>query len=148
MDRAKFHVFLSHNSTDKTAVEKLAVRLRKEDIEPWLDKWNLIPGDPWESAIEDALKNCATCAVFVGSSGIGPWQNEEMRAAIDRRVSHKDGFRVIPVLLPGVQREERSRLPPFLVATTWVEFRRTLDKEDAFHRLVCGICGHCARPRA
>jgi diguanylate cyclase (GGDEF)-like protein/PAS domain S-box-containing protein len=146
MDRTIFHVFLSHNSADKPAVEALAVRLRKEGIEPWLDKWNLIPGEAWQPAIEKALDDCATCAVFIGPSGMGPWQNEEMRAAIDRRVSQKKGFRVIPVLLPGGQREERSRLPTFLVVTTWVEFRRTLDEEDAFHRLLCGIRGIAPGP--
>jgi hypothetical protein len=45
-------VFLSHNSTDKPAVESLAHRLRAEGIEPWLDKWNLIPGNPWQEEIE------------------------------------------------------------------------------------------------
>jgi hypothetical protein len=71
-----------------------------------------------------------------------PWQNEEMRAAIDRRVRESGrSFRVIPVLLPGAERSERSSLPTFLAATTWVEFRDSLDNQDAFHRLVCGIRG-------
>jgi hypothetical protein len=71
-----------------------------------------------------------------------PWQNEEMRAAIDRRVRESGrSFRVIPVLLPGAERSERSSLPTFLAATTWVEFRDSLDDQDAFHRLVCGIRG-------
>ena len=30
---------------------------------------------------------------------------------------------MIPVLLPGAQRGERSKLPAFLTATTWVEFQ-------------------------
>ena len=55
---ARFQVFLSHNSADEPAVEELAHRLRKEGVEPWLDKWHLIPGDPWQPALEDALKNC------------------------------------------------------------------------------------------
>lgn len=63
-----------------------------------------------------------------------------MRAAINRRVS-KGNFRVIPVLLPGAERTKRSNLPEFLTATTWVEFRNTLDDADAFHRLVSGIRG-------
>jgi hypothetical protein len=78
----KHDVFLSHNSADKATVEELARWLVKEGIEPWLDKWNLIPGEPWQEAIEEALDRCATCAVFVGPSGTGPWQNEEMRAAV------------------------------------------------------------------
>ena len=137
-----FHVFLSHSSADKPAVEELARRLAKEGIQAWLDKWHLIPGDPWQPAIEKALAESETCAVFVGPSGFGPWQNEEMRAAIDQRVRDSGRrFRVIPVLLPGAKRAERSSLPTFLAATTWVEFRDSLDDPDAFHRLVCGIRG-------
>src|SRR5208282_4959753 len=78
-----FQVFLSHSSSDKPAVEELARRLAKEGIQAWLDKWHLIPGDPWQPALEKALADSGTCAVFVGPSGFGPWQNEEMRAAID-----------------------------------------------------------------
>ena len=118
-----FHVFLSHSSDDKPAVEELARQLAKEGIQAWLDKWHLIPGDPWQPAIEKALAESETCAVFVGPSGLGPWQNEEMRAAIDQRVADSGRrFRVIPVLLPGAERAERSSLPTFLAATTWVEF--------------------------
>src|SRR6516225_9496808 len=137
-----YHVFLSHSRDDKAAVEELARRLAREGIQPWLDKWNLIPGDPWQPAIEKALAESETCAVFVGPSGVGPWQNEEMRAAIDQRVRDSGRrYRVIPVLLPGAERAERSSLPTFLAATTWVEFRDALDDADAFHRLVCGIRG-------
>ena len=99
-----FHVFLSHSSADKPAVEELARRLAQQGIQAWLDKWHLIPGDPWQPAIEKALSESETCAVFVGPSGLGPWQNEEMRSAIDRRVADSAGrLRVIPVLLPGLQ---------------------------------------------
>ena len=78
--------------------------------------------------------------MFIGPGGFGTWQNEEMRYAIDRRVN-EGRFRVITVLLPGAERPKRSSLPPFLVSTTWVEFRRSLDDEEAFHQLVCGIRG-------
>ena len=50
-----FHVFLSHSSADKPAVEELARRFAKEGIQAWLDKWHLIPGDPWQPALEKAL---------------------------------------------------------------------------------------------
>lgn len=142
MSDERFQVFLSHNRLDKSVVEQLALRLEKEGIHPWLDKWNLIPGNPWQEAIESALNRCESCAVFFGLHGAGPWQNEEMRAAIDRRVNSKDGhFRVIPVLLPGTERAERSTLPDFLARATWVEFRRTIDDDEAFRLLVHGIQG-------
>jgi WD40 repeat protein len=142
LEKPKYDVFLSHATPDKPVVEELAKLLKKRGFEPWLDKWNLIPGDPWQEAIEKALEECTACAVFLGPSGTGPWQNEEMRAAIDRRVSDRSRqFRVIPVLLPRAERGEPSRLPAFLRATTWVEFRSTLDDEKALHRLIAGIRG-------
>jgi len=139
------YVFLSHSTADKPAVEELARRLReKEGIEAWLDKWNLIPGASWQPAIEDALQECESCAVFIGSEGLGPWQREEMSVAINRRVCDSEQrFRVIPVLLPGAKRESLSAL---LVNTTWVEFRGSIDDSDAFHRLVCGIRGVAPGP--
>ncbi len=142
MNASNFDAFLSHNSSDKPAVEELASRLEREGFSCWLDKWHLIPGETWQPAIEEALSQSDSCVVFVGPSGFGPWQNEEMQAAINRRVHDaKRRFRVIPVLLPGGQRRERSHLPSFLVSATWVEFSTTLDDEVAFHRLKSGIRG-------
>ncbi|MCP4678211.1 MAG: TIR domain-containing protein [Deltaproteobacteria bacterium] len=142
MDKRRFHAFLSHNSADKAAVEQLARRLTQEGVDCWLDKWHLIPGTSWQPAIERVLLECESYVVFIGPSGIGPWQNEEMRAAIDRRVAETKGeYRVIPVILPGGRRDSRLRLPTFLVSTTWVEFNESLGDEHAFHRLKCGILG-------
>ena len=135
-------VFLSHDSSDKAEVEAIARRLREAGIEPWLDKWHLIPGDPWQPAIEAALQETKSCAVFIGKAGIGPWQHEEMRAAVARRVeSNGVPFRVIPVLLPEAHRPVRSKLPNFLVATTWVEFGDGLRDPAALHALICGVRG-------
>lgn len=142
METPHAHVFLSHSTRDKPAVKQLAEWLEQEGIRVWLDAWNLIPGEPWQPALEAALAACSCCAVFIGPGGIGPWENEEMRAAIARRVNEGGGrFRVIPVLLPGVERPQRSGLPAFLTATTWVEFRQSLDEAEARHRLLSGIHG-------
>ena len=133
------HVFLSHNSVDKPQVEQVAHRLQDAGFDVWLDKWNLIPGDPWQEGIEDALDECDCCLVFVGREGnIGPWQNVEMRAAIDHQVSTQR-LRVIPVLLPGSERGDPGQLPTFLRRNTWVEFRYSLDEPDTFTLLVAGI---------
>jgi len=137
----QYDAFLSHNAEDKPQVELLASRLQDDaGLRPFLDKWHLVPGDPWQEDIENALNNSATCIVFLGPSGIGSWQNEEMRSALDSRLEKKI-LRVIPVLLPQAKRENNNRLPLFLSRLTWVDFRETLDDNDAFHRLVSGIRG-------
>ena len=111
-----YDAFLSHNSPDKPAVEQIARWLEdKAGLKVWLDKWNLIPGDPWQEGIEDALDQSRCCVVFLGPNGLGPWQNEEMRAALDERVAQKT-IRVVPVLLPGRDRSQiKKDIPRFYV---------------------------------
>ena len=58
--KQRYHVFLSHSSADKPAVEEIARRLAEQGIRAWLDKWHLIPGDPWQPAIEKALAESET----------------------------------------------------------------------------------------
>ncbi len=135
----RYDVFLSHANADKPAVEYLAHKLRDEGIEPFLDKWHLIPGEPWQEALEEALDQSRTCAVFLGKT-LGPWQNEEMRSALETRV-RDGGFRVIPVLLTGGREPGKEDLPRFLRRLTWVDFRDGLDDAAAFRRLLAGIKG-------
>jgi len=134
-----YDVFLSHASADKPAVEILARKLREARLEPFLDKWHLIPGEPWQEALEEALDQSRTCAIFLGKA-LGPWQNEEMRSALADRVRDRT-IRVIPVLLPGGQEPGKEELPRFLRRLTWVDFRAGLNEEDAFRRLLAGIRG-------
>ena len=82
-----FDVFLSHNSADKPVVELIAKRLKSEfGLNPFLDKWNLIPGKAWPKELERALDQSATTAVFMGSGGKGPWHDEEMQRALVKAV--------------------------------------------------------------
>jgi hypothetical protein len=146
-DDFKFDVFLSHNSKDKPAVENIARLLRDEyNLKAWLDKWNLVPGEAWQDALEDALDNCQTFAVFLGPSGIGSWENEEMRTAIEDRVQDPKR-RVVPVLLPGAPDNKDLKLPRFLRRATWVDFRSGLDDKEALYRLYCGITGQAPGDR-
>ena len=132
-----YEVFLSHASSDKAVVERIAHRLHDAGVTVWLDKWALPGGEPFQEAIEEALARCAAVAVFVGPKGLAPWQKAEMRAAIQCRVE-EERIRVIPVLLPGATLKRRDKLPAFLRAATWVELPSE-DDEEAIRRLVCGI---------
>jgi hypothetical protein len=90
----KYDVFLSHNGKDKPAVEHIARLLRDTyELKVWLDKWNLVPGEAWQEALEDALDECQTFAVFLGPSGIGPW---EMKRCVQRL---KNAFKTKTVVL-------------------------------------------------
>lgn len=94
-----FDVFLSHNSKDKPAVRELAEALRARGLKVWLDDWELIPGKPWQEALEEVIETAEASAVLVGKDGVGPWQNNEMRSCLSEFVDRK--LPVIPVLLPS-----------------------------------------------
>ena len=138
-----YDVFLSHRSPDKPIVERLAEKLVEEaQLSPFLDRWHLIPGEPWQESLEQALNRSRCVAVFVGPSGVNSWENEEMRAALSKRVQeNRNSFRVIPVLLPGADQEAKDKLPAFLLRFTWVDFSAGIDDPVAFSRLVAGIRG-------
>ncbi len=145
MEKDRYDVFLSHATPDKPVVEELARLLTLRGLRPWLDKWDLVPGEPWQEAIEKALAECPACAVCIGAGGFGGWQTEEMNGAIQLQVG-RERRRVIPVLLPGAERGERSALPLFLQGRTWVDFHGSLNEERVLRRLVRGIRGERPGP--
>mgnify|MGYP001024457479 CR=1 FL=1 len=134
-EQQKFDVFLCHNSEDKPAVIEIAQRLLSQDIRPWLDEWNLRPGQDLQDALDTEIEQFKTAAVFVGSKGLGPWQRQEIKVFLREFVER--GCWVIPVLLGDAPQE--PELPTFLKGKTWVDFRRQVP--DPFDRLVWGITG-------
>lgn len=137
----KFDVFLAHNAKDKPCVVAMANTLRALGIRVWLDEEQIRPGQRFQQAIQQSLKNVRAVALVVGVSGLGPWQVEELRVAIS--LSVRQGVPVIPVLLPGV-----STLPPdipFLAEFGWVRFVNNVHEEANIARLYWGIMGRHPR---
>ena len=123
----RFDVFLSYNSRDGAVVTSIAKRLKRAGIEPWLDRWSLTPGSEWQRELAAGLDASVACAVFVGPHDLGAWELQDVAVAIDRAAT-QHGFRVFPVLLPGVGEPfDPNRLPHFLRVRTWVDFRRGRD---------------------
>ena len=132
-----FDVFIAYNNVDKLVVKQIAERLKERGILPWLDEWNLPPGRMAQQEIERILPNIKAVAIFVGPSGIGPWENVEMHAAITQFVKRK--LPVITALLPGVATE--PDLPLFLKEFKWVWFTGGIDEPKALDDLEWGITG-------
>ncbi|HEX3146520.1 MAG TPA: TIR domain-containing protein [Gemmataceae bacterium] len=134
----KFDVFLSHNSKDKKEVEKIAKQLLKKGIRPWLDKWDLAPGDTLQDALDGAIKSVPSALLFFGPADKGKWHILEIRQFVGRWAGND--VRIIPVILPGV--DGLPEMPGFVGQTLWVDMRDwEADKDDNLYRLVCGILG-------
>src|SRR4051812_21449347 len=137
-----FAVFLSHNSKDKPAVQRLAVLLKRQGLEPWLDAWCLTSGKAWQDELAEGIQASAAFAFFVGPHGVSDWAREELDLAQNRATKDRDGFRLFPVLLPGLAEPfEPSKLPAFLSLRTWVDLREGIESTRGLQRLACAIKG-------
>ena len=132
----EFDVFLSHNSQDKPLVRELADTLIAYGLRPWLDERELVPGRPWQEAVEKIIATTKTAAVLYGPNGPGPWEVREMRLALNQFVRRE--LPVITVFLPGAP--EEPDCPPFLQDLTWVDLREGLT-DEGIGKLVWGITG-------
>jgi WD40 repeat protein len=134
-DTQAFDVFFCYNHQDKPVVKHIGEQLKRHGILPWLDEWELRPGDPWQKALEEQIRKTKLAIIFVGSRGMGPWHDSEIYAIL-RQMKMRD-CRVIPVWLPGAP--ERLELSLFLEEMFWVDFR--LQEPDPMRQLLWGITG-------
>ena len=134
-----FDVFLCHNSEDKPAVREIARQLAQNNIKPWLDEQQIRPGTSWQKALGQQIESIKSAAVFVGKSGLGPWQDQEIQALLSQLVKRECA--VIPVVLPSAQ--TTPELPWTLANLHWVDFRGT--HVDPLGQLIWGITG--VKPR-
>jgi class 3 adenylate cyclase len=134
----EYDVFLSYNSSDRAEVLRIGEMLKGVGIRPWLDVWDLVPGKPWQDQLEQAIDKVRTAAVCVGASGMGPWQDAEMAALLEKFVKRQSP--VMPVILRGLT--TAPDLPAFLAGFMWVDLRELNDENPRpLANLVAGILG-------
>lgn len=132
-DEQQFDVFLCHNNEDKPMIRKINSSLKKAGVVTWLDEERLEPGVAWQPELEEQITKVRKACVFVGESGIGPWQDIEIRAFLSEFINRR--CPVIPVLLSDAA--EIPHLPLFLRQMAWVDLRK--DYQQNFSRLIAAL---------
>ena len=131
----EYDVFLCYNRRDQETVQAIASRLKEKKVRPWLDIWDLRPGDRWLDKLAEIIAGVKAAAVFIGPSQTGQYQNIEIPAVIRHSVDM--GVRLIPVILPNAQGE--PQWSTFLDDFHRVDFR--VSAPDPMNSLVYGITG-------
>ncbi len=132
-----FDALLCYNSQDANEVESVATRLLERGVLPWLDRWQVRPGERWRKVLEEQIQNVKSAVVFVGGNGVGPWQDIEIDALLQEFTTR--GAPVIPALLTGAPEVLKPKLPLFLRGAAWVDMSH--DNSHAIEQLVWGITG-------
>lgn len=136
-DSPVYDVFLCHNSEEKAEVEKIRDRLQQIEIYAWLDKYDFEPFVRWQDQLEKIISQIKAVAVFIGSSGVGPWADIEMHEFLVEFAKRK--LRMGLVILPDCPDELIDTVPRFMKSFHWVDFRES--QPDPMEQLIWGITG-------
>ena len=101
-------VFCSHRSVDKPRVKEIATKLAAAGIDPWVDQWEIQPGDDIVAKINDGLASYDVGLIFLSKTSLeSDWVTAEANTLTYQRI--EDGKRVIPVMI-----DADAPVPPLL----------------------------------
>lgn len=119
----KFDIFLSYSSQDRTAVRRLARRLKADGLRIWFDEWEVSPGDLITQRIEEGLDASRTLVIALSRNASGSgWVSVES-GAFQIRFPNLKRRRVIPLRL------DDSPIPTRLVPYSYVDWRTRKNAE-------------------
>jgi hypothetical protein len=99
------HAFISHSSKDDDFVKELRLALESHKIVVWVDSRELIGGNKLAAEIEQAIEVARQFVAVLSPNTIdSPWVRKEIHQALEVEGRRKDdGYRVIVLLLPGIE---------------------------------------------
>jgi TIR domain len=135
-----YDVFVSYSRADGRHAKEIDSVLRGKGLKTFFDRSNLVGGQPWVRALEQAIGATKAVIVLIGPGGLGNTQQYERELAFMRQ-SRDSAFPIVPVILP-----ETTADPPFdfLRVLTWIDFShvpRVSDAPDALQHLLTAIHG-------
>ncbi|VAW33248.1 TPR repeat [hydrothermal vent metagenome] len=99
------HIFISHSTKDDSIVKKLREILEAHHLQTWVDSRQLSAGQQLAPEIEKAIDEARHFMVIISPAVINKprWVRRELHHALQVEEARHDGYKVIPVLLPGVE---------------------------------------------
>ena len=96
------HIFISHSSQDDDIVKKLRQSLELHGQLPWVDSRELTGGDDLQIRIEESIRTASHFLVVISLDALdSEWVERELEIALDEAEQREDGYKLIPLLLPG-----------------------------------------------
>ncbi len=125
-------VFICYSSLDYEEANRLYDKLVNVNLDPWMDKRNIIPGENWKEAISQSLRSSDFILLLLSSTSVEKrgFFRKEIRWAIDYRdeMLPQDIY-LIPVRL------DECDLPEEISGHQWVN----LYEDDGLERLITAL---------
>lgn len=114
-------VFISYSSKDKKFVDNLAIKLVKDRIKVWVDKWEIKVGDSLIEKIQKGLTESSFLLVVLSTNSIqSEWCRKELNSGLIREIENKRVV-ILPVLLDDCE------IPLLLKEKRYADFRKSFD---------------------
>ena len=99
------HIFISHSSDDDAFVKELRKQLEALRLPVWVDSRQLRGGAKLAPEIREAIEQARQVIAVLSTHTVNsPWVTREIRLALEmEQRRQQDGYRVIPLLLPGIK---------------------------------------------
>jgi tetratricopeptide (TPR) repeat protein len=98
------HLFISHSSKDDHIVKTLRDILELHGQLPWVDSRQLTGGDDLNATLESSIRTARHFLVVISIDALSSaWVQREVRLAQEVAPQRTDGYKVISLVLPGVQ---------------------------------------------
>ncbi len=121
--------FLCHSSSDKSTVRSLYRRLITENVNPWFDERNLLPGQEWSSEIVKAVRESDVVIVCLSNRSINKagYVQKEIKYALDAADEQPENvIFLIPLKI------EECEVPERLRRWQWVNYF----EENGYNKLI------------
>lgn len=97
-------IFISHATKDDATVRHLREVLELHGNLPWVDSRQLTGGDALRQTLEEQVRNAEHFVALLSIDALSSeWVQQEVRWAMDAAATRSDGYKVITLVLPGVQ---------------------------------------------
>lgn len=124
-------LFISYSHKDLEFVDKLAYQLVAQNINVWIDRWELSIGDSLVDKVQDAVDGSSALLVILSkASTSSEWCKRELSSGLLRELEEKRVV-VMPVLL------EDCDIPIFARGKLYADFRTNFD--DGLRTVVEGV---------
>ncbi len=118
-------IFVSHSvafaapgqekSPDEEILDAVIAALEAAELQPYYDRRDLEPGDPWRAELHQALERCQGAVVLITKRALNvqqyPWLFAESSILFHRQRQARQTFKVVPVLMPEVTPEDLKARP-------------------------------------
>jgi hypothetical protein len=126
-------IFISHSSSDKDFVRKLARDIVRHGGTTWVDEAEMQVGDSLVRKIGDGIESAEFLGVVLSpASARSEWVQREVEIAINQEIKGRR-VKVLPLL------KRKCDIPTFLNGKIYADFSRSSGYHDALRRVVAAM---------